>query len=107
MCVNTMTDFTTVPSSLIVAVGEEAVFQCHYPGAYLIDWIINGVYLGYDYPSNVEISSSEQYFDTLTITALPEYNGTEVECFAWIPDSIQTTSPVLLLIHFNSKPKVL
>ena len=109
-CVSiTMADFTTVPSSLAVAVGEEAVFQCNYPGALYIDWAINEVFIHIGVfsfiPSNAALSVSEQHFDTLTITALPEYNGTEVQCVAWLLASVQLTSPVLLLINFNSKPK--
>ena len=99
----TITDFTTVPSSLTIAVGEEAVFQCHYPGA-TINWRINGTAVVSSLSITVT-SSGEQPFDTLTITARPEYNGTEVVCVALLPDfSIQQTSPAFL-INIGSKTK--
>ena len=98
----TMAEFTIVPSSLTVAVGEEAVFQCRYPGA-AINWQINGTAVVNSQFVTVT-SSGEQPSDTLTITALPEYNETEVQCIALLQDfSIQGAPPVLLTIHFSSK----
>ena len=97
-----MAEFTTVPSSLTVAVGEEAVFLCRYPGATII-WQINGTAV-VDSQLVTLTSSGEQLLDTLTITALPEYNGTEVQCVALLQDfSIQRAPPVYLTIHFSSK----
>ena len=94
-----MTDFTTVPSSLTVAVGEEAVFQCRYPGAIGTIWSIFGTAV-------VSSPSITVTPDTLTITAQPEYNETIVVCSALLQDfSVQHAPPVLLLVNFSSKPK--
>ena len=100
----TMAEFTTVPSSLTIAVGEEAVFLCRYPGA-TINWRINGTAVVSS--SSITVTSSgEQALDTLTITALPEYNGTEVQCVVLLQDlSVQQAPPVYLTIKFSSKPK--
>ena len=91
-------EFTTVPSSLEVNAGEEAVFLCQYPGA-AINWLINGV-AAVSSLSITITSSDEQASDTLTITALPEYNGTEVQCVALLLDfSVQRAPAVQLLIN--------
>ena len=91
-------DFTTVPSSLEVNTGEEAVFLCRYPGA-SINWLINGT-AAVSSPSVTVTFSGEQQSDTLTITALPEYNGTEVQCVALLQDySLQRAPAVQLLIN--------
>ena len=98
MCAYVIVEFTTVPSSLEVNTGEEAVFLCRYPGATII-WWINGT-AAVTSPSIAVSSSGEQSFDTLTITALPEYNGTEVQCVALLQDlSTQRAPPVQLLIN--------
>ena len=91
-------EFTAVPSSLEVNAGEEAVFQCRYPGA-TINWRINGAAVVIS-PFITITSSDEQASDTLTITALPEYNGTVTECVALLQDfSTQRTPPVQLIIN--------
>ena len=87
-----------VPSSLEVNTGEEAVFQCRYPGA-SINWQINGT-AAVSSPSITVTSSSEQPSDTLTITALPVYNETVIECVAVLQDfTIQRAPPVQLIIN--------
>ena len=91
-------EFTTVPSSLEVNTGEEAVFLCQYPGASII-WQINGT-AAVSSPSVTVTSSGEQQSDTLTITALPEYNGTEVQYVALLQDfSVQRAPTVQLIIN--------
>ena len=97
-----MAEFTTVPSSITVAVGEEAVFQCNYLGVSLY-WQINGTAV-HNFPLVTVSTSGEQFY--LTITALPEYNGIEVQCVALLQDfTVQRTPPVYLTINFSSKPK--
>ena len=84
----------------MVGVNEEAVFRCQYPGASIV-WRINGSSPS-SYSSDsitVEDSADGQRFDTLTITALPEYNGTEVMCWAVLSDfSVQQSQPAHLII---------
>ena len=89
-------EFTTVPSSLEVNTGEEAVFLCRYPGATII-WWINGT-AAVNSPSITVTSSGEQPSDTLTITALPEYNGTIIECVALLQDLSTQRAPLVQLI---------
>ena len=97
MCVYGDIEFTAVPSLLEVNAGEEAMFQCRYPGA-SISWWINGT-AAVSSPSIAVTSSGEQPSDTLTITALPEYNGTQVQCVALFSDfSVQRAPTVQLLI---------
>ena len=94
------TGFTTVPSSVVVGVREEAVFMCRYPGA-SINWRINGSGPS-SYSSDsitVDNSADGQRSDTLRITALPEYNGTEVVCVALLSDfTVQRSVPAHLIV---------
>ena len=88
-----------MPSSVTVGVEEEAVFLCRYPGA-TINWRINGTAV-VSSPSITVTSSGEQALDTLTITALPEYNGTEVQCVALLQNfSVQMAPSVYLMINY-------
>ena len=89
-------EFTMVPSSLVVNVGEEAVFQCRYPGA-TINWRINGAAVVLS-PFITVTSSGQQSSDTLTITALPEYNETVIECVALLQDLSTQRAPLVQLI---------
>ena len=99
-----MTAFTVIPSSLMVCAGEQAVFQCRYPGA-RIYWGIVGSGL---VRSSVTITTSAggQTNGTLTIIALTKYNGTKVVCAA-LQNYFETYSwpPVILTIWHNSKPE--
>ena len=92
-----MLDFTIHPQSKSVGPGEEAVFQCQYPGA-SINWRINGSSNVTSTESSVS-SSGGQASDTLTIIALLEYNATEVVCIALLSDlSLRQSVPVYLTI---------
>ena len=99
--------FSLIPSSKVVSIGEEAVFQCRYPAADFIDWFVNGSSVGTDPPPNVYTSiiqtDNGTTVNTLTIVGRPEYNGTVVVCEAFFRDGfLSVLSPeALLLIKFN------
>ena len=81
------------------------MFQCRYPGA-SIYWRVNGQPVAVS-DSITVTSSGEQALDTLTIRALPEYNGTEVVCVALLSNfSIRSALPVHLLIDFSRNSKL-
>ena len=98
-------DFAEVPSSVTINVSENqnVLFRCRHerPDA-IITWLIN------ETPSSRysdvivgSISESDGTFvDTLTIPAIPVYNGTQVVCRANFDDGspFETTPPVMTLI---------
>ena len=69
--------------SVIQAEGLEAVFECLYPGA-TFSWFLNGtILLGFP-PNIVANPPSADSPASLTISAVPEYNNTVVQCEALI-----------------------
>ena len=73
--------FVEAPVSQEVAIGAEAVFRCQHPAAdIIIRWRVNGSLVGRNPPPDISLDvirdDNGNLVDTLTITALPEYNGT-------------------------------
>ena len=88
--------FTETPSSQVVGVGQEAVFVCRNPTAFVFGWIWNG--------SNVRTADPPPGItpddNILTIVAQSDYNETEVVCVAFISsEDLMRTIPVRLLIQ--------
>ena len=93
-----VSDFTSFPLSVTVGVREKAVFHCRYPEASIF-WKINDERVLVNSAAINVTSSGDQISDTLTITAEPEYNGSEVVCVALLSNfSLRQTPPVYLLI---------
>ena len=95
--------FIKVPTSQIVVVNKTARFQCQPADQNaIVLWHIDGevISLG-NRPSSVsfEETFSNGTVDNLLLTALPIYNGSEIECQAFITDD-----PTMLVI---SPPAVL
>ena len=69
-----------------MAVGAEAEFRSRHPTADAIRWSVNGSLVGRNPPPDIipgtTRDNNDNLVDTLTITARPEYNGTEVVCVA-------------------------
>ena len=100
-------DFAEVPSSVRTNVSnnqnQNALFRCRHERIdATIDWRVNGssnrIY--FDIIDDFVRESDEVRVDTLTIPAIPVYNGTEVVCRArfYDPESIETTHPATLII---------
>lgn len=94
--------FTEVPSSQVVYIGEEAVFRCRHPNAYVVGWNVNGSGIGQtpslDITPGTDRDDNGTLVNTLTIIARPQYNGTVVECVAIFIDgtSEELSQPVVL-----------
>ena len=73
-----------------MSVGTEAVFTCRHANATIIQWRVNGSFVGTDPPIDITpgITRNENgtLVDTLTIIARAEYNGTTVVCVAQFYD---------------------
>ena len=67
------------PTSVTQAEGVDATFLCQYPQAAGINWIVNGTALNQLNPRPQEIGDVA---NSLKITALPNYNSTEIKCIA-------------------------
>ena len=85
-------NFLEEPSSINVALGDEAVFRCRHAAAEIIGWDINGTSLGRFHPLNISSSSvsdstNDALLHTLTVAALEAYNNTNVSCVAIFFDS--------------------
>ena len=86
-----------------MAIGAEAVFRCQHSTADIIGWSVNGSLVGRRPPPDISLGLVDDIngnlVDTLTISARPEYNGTEVVCVARFdngsPD--EQTKPAILL----------
>ena len=99
--------FTETPSSVTIevehGVERDAVFRCrHQRIDALIIWQINGS-TSRLYPDVVDgfvRDSNGSRVDTLTVPAIPEYNGTEVVCVATFFDGSpnEVTPPADLII---------
>ena len=83
-------NFMEIPSSVTTEVENgvemDAVFRCRHQHIDAgISWLINGSFSVILYPDVVDgfiRDSNGTRTDTLTIPAIPEYNGTEVVCEA-------------------------
>ena len=86
------------PSDLVVA---QAVFCCQRPTANAIGWRLNGTTLlasTLDGVVATSTSTARGIFNILTISALPHYNQTRVECVAvYFEGSLITDSDVVNL----------
>ena len=75
-----------MPLSLNVTVGAAATFHCSHPSADEVSWLINGT-TRQNLPSDLEGSFHTNSIGTsLTVTALPVYNASEIQCRAYFPD---------------------
>ena len=95
------TGFTQIPTDLTVPLGVEAVFHCQYPTADAIGWRLNGTtLLGSTLDGVIATSTSTAggILNTLSISALPHYNLTRVECVAYFDDTPTMDSEVVNLI---------
>ena len=85
----------------MVGAGVEAVFRCQDPTAHVIVWRVNGSTVGQRPPPNITTAATQDgsgsLVNTLTILALLEYNGTEVECEA-ITDSLTKRTPLVTIL---------
>ena len=98
-------DFAEVPLSVIINVSENqnVLFRCrHERSDAIIYWLINGN-LSSRYSDVIVGTIGESggtFVNTLTIPAIPVYNGTEVVCVAVFTDGSpsETTPPVMLFI---------
>ncbi len=100
-------NFIEIPSPVTIEVENgvemDAVFRCrHQRVDAQIGWLINGSSsrLYPDIADGFIIESNGTRVDTLTIPAIPEYNGTEVVCVATFFDGSprEVTPPANLII---------
>ena len=94
--------FDGVPISQEVATGAQVVFRCRHPTADTIRWRVNGSLVGRNSPDvilDIIYDDNGNSVDTLTITAQPLYNGTEVVCAARFDDGRpeEPSQPVILI----------
>ena len=101
-------NFIETPSPVVIEVENgvemDALFRCHHQRMDAqIDWLINGSSsrLHRDVVDGFILDSNDIRIETLTIPAIPEYNGTEVVCVATFFDESlrrEVTPPVNLKI---------
>ena len=69
-----------------MVVGAIATFRCDYPRADVLFWLINGTTLR-NLPSDFEDTFHTNSRGTdLTVTALPVYNSSMIQCWAHFQD---------------------
>ena len=102
--------FSKKPKDVRVALGEEVVFQCQFPGADVIEWKLNNRSLAIGEQNiNMDISIRDNitleeggHVHTLKIPALKPYNETTVKCLASFFNGCQSTmvqeSPAVTLL---------
>ena len=104
-------NFIEIPSSMTIEIENgvemDAVFRCHHGRLDAhISWLINGSSsrLYRDVVDGFIRDSNGTRVDTLTIPAIPEYNGTEVVCVATFFDESphEITPPANLTIIINT-----
>ena len=103
---NVSSGFIQVPRSLNVAVNEVAVFNCEHSASDGIVWRINGTN-SRDLPGfgSTIFESISGRSHALSITAIAEYNSTQIKCVALFTDSypIETRIPAELVIQGQLK----
>ena len=109
-------NFIEIPSSVTIEVENgvemDAVFRCHHERLDAqIGWLINGSIsvLYRDVVDGFTRDSNGTHVETLTIPAIPEYNGTEVVCVATFFDGSphEVTPPAYLIfrgMHAIARP---
>lgn len=85
--------FTELPRTHNVTAGSEVEFRCQHSDADFIGWRVNNASVG-----KSPLPGVSQRQGTLIILALPEYNGTVVECVALFLDGSPEHSPPVYLI---------
>ena len=91
--------FLISPESQNLTEDTMAIFQCQHPDADGINWRINGSTLR-DLPEGVETDRNSNGTFILTITALPNYNQTVIECVAlFINFPSEDTDPAIMRIQ--------
>ena len=87
-----------LPQTRNVTAGSEVEFRCQHSEADFIGWRVNNVSVR---NSPLPGVSQSQAGTALTILALPEYNGTVVECVALFLDGSQPeySPPVYLIVE--------
>ena len=106
---NKFAAFNVAPVSQEVASGASAVFMCRHLNASVIDWSVNGSLVQRDTPLDITPGTTRddnrELVETLTITARPEYNETEVVCVARFDDGRpeERTHPAVLFGMHNAE----
>ena len=95
-------EFAEFPLAVTMPENREALFRCRHERAdAFIVWQINGL-PSIAYSDVVAVSIVESngtiIVPTLTIPAIPTYNGSVVVCIAYIGATYETTPPVTLTI---------
>ena len=106
-------DFSLEPSSVTQAEGVVARFFCRHPQTVAFGWMINGTALTLIEPRPPEIKDGSVLLsdgmggaistEALNITALPNYNATEVVCVAFLSNGTKDlSSPAILSVQGTS-----
>ena len=96
--------FLEVPQSTVVAIETEAIFTCRHVSTDRVFWIINGTTsLDESCLPNITTSSDSlqdgDITHSLTINGLATYNGTNVQCAAYVEVQPDRSVPAILLIQ--------
>ena len=103
--------FDEVPITQEVATGAEAVFRCRHSTADIIRWRVNGSLVGWYPPPDITPDTTRDdngnLVDLLTITAQPQYSGTEVVCVARFDDGRpeELSQPAILIGTARIQPR--
>ena len=83
-------------------VGEEAVFKCQNLGARFVFWRLNGSMVTQNPPPDITPTTTRDennhLVNILTIVARLEFNGTQVECGAVLPNGSTILTPSVELL---------
>ena len=101
-CLKIKTDFTVMPTSLLVGIGETAVFKCQNLEAAFVFWRVNGSRVTQNPPPDITPATTRddnnQLVNTLTIVARLDFNETQVECGAILQDDSTILTPSVELL---------
>ena len=107
MIVISPANFSIVPTNVTQAEGLNALFFCRHDAAEGYKWSVNNVPITIIGSPNISAHliaaiDNGALISRLTITALPEYNESDVECVAFIENGRSNTQPVTLTIQGNT-----
>ena len=108
--------FSITPESVVQAEGLNATFFCAHPTASATGWRLNSTSVNMRKPQNVIVGTTTDGYGRslqyLTILATADYNGTTVQCFAFVMKNessvVENAMTVLLIVQglFNLMCKI-
>ena len=105
MLITQYSGFTRVPRSFNVTEGSEVMFTCEHASTNAIEWFINKtLWFADDFPPSIAVNNLNASDGTTVHSLLihqptANYNGTVIQCAAFVEKQPEKTLPSVLLVQ--------